>query len=232
MSQTDPALVFNKEHAAQYDTRFGRANLFRDVIHLVTDFSFVALPEDARILVVGAGTGMEILGLAARHPGWHFTAVDPAGAMLDVFREKAQTAGILSRCDIHEGYLDTYRETPLHDAAMSLLVSHFLQTDSARGAFFAQIAARLKPGGLLVNADLAANLTNPANQRVFAAWKQMMTESGASAESLENYRAGFGRDFAVQTPSAVETLMKENGFAPPSLLLQTLLIRTWLTSKA
>jgi tRNA (cmo5U34)-methyltransferase len=232
MSQLDPTVMFDKARAAQYDSQFARANAFRDVIHLVTDFAFAALPEDARILIVGAGTGSEIIALAARHPGWHFTAVDPAGAMLDVFREKAGAAGILARCSLHEGYIESLPATPLHDAATSLLVSHFLQTDASRGAFFAEIARRLKPGGLLVNADLAADMTDPATGRVYAAWVQMLAEAGMDSSGLQNYRTGFGQDFAVHPPAAVESLIAANGFERPSLLLQTLLIRAWLTAKA
>lgn len=231
MSQLDPTVMFNADHAAKYDSQFARANVFREAIHLVTDFAFAGLPEDARILVVGAGTGAEIITLGARHPGWHFTAVDPAGAMLDVFRAKAKAAGILARCAVHEGYIESLPATRLHDAATSLLVSHFLQTDTARSAFFSEIAARLKPGGLLVNADLAADLTDPASGPVFAAWDQMMTESGATSEGIGNYRAAFGRDFAVHPPTTVAALMADSGFGLPSLLLQTLLIRTWLAAK-
>ncbi len=231
MSQLDPTLMFDKARAAQYDSQFARANAFRDVIHLVTDLAFASLPNDARILVVGAGTGSEIIALAARHSSWHFTAVDPAGAMLEVFREKAIAAGILDRCTIHVGYIETLADLPLHDAATSLLVSHFLQTDASRGAFFAEIAARLKPGGLLVNADLAADMTEKISARLYATWEQMLRETGADAAGLDNYRAGFGKDFAVHTPAAVEALIENNGFERPSPVLQTLLMRTWLTAK-
>ncbi|MBU1287078.1 MAG: class I SAM-dependent methyltransferase [Alphaproteobacteria bacterium] len=231
MSQLDPTLMFDKARAAQYDSQFARANAFRDVIHLVTDLAFASLPNDARILVVGAGTGSEIIALAARHSSWHFTAVDPAGAMLEVFREKAIAAGILDRCTIHVGYIETLADLPLHDAATSLLVSHFLQTDASRGAFFAEIAARLKPGALLVNADLAADMTEKISARLYATWEQMLRETGADAAGLDNYRAGFGKDFAVHTPAAVEALIENNGFERPSPVLQTLLMRTWLTAK-
>jgi tRNA (cmo5U34)-methyltransferase len=37
------------------------------------------LPEEARLLIVGAGTGMEICEFAPRNPGWSFCGVDPSG---------------------------------------------------------------------------------------------------------------------------------------------------------
>jgi tRNA (cmo5U34)-methyltransferase len=37
-------------------------------------------PETARMLVLGAGGGAEILALAQMYPGWRFVGVDPASA--------------------------------------------------------------------------------------------------------------------------------------------------------
>ena len=48
MSQLDPILMFDKAHAEKYDTKFARAEPFRDVIHLVTDLAFASLPERDR----------------------------------------------------------------------------------------------------------------------------------------------------------------------------------------
>src|SRR4249920_3703291 len=53
-----------------------------------------ALPEQARLLLVGVGTGEEILRLAPDHPGWRITAVDSAAAMIDVARRKVEAADL------------------------------------------------------------------------------------------------------------------------------------------
>lgn len=50
-------------------------------------------PADARVLVLGAGGGLELKAFAQAHPGWTFTGVDPARAMLDL---AAQTLGPLA----------------------------------------------------------------------------------------------------------------------------------------
>src|SRR3546814_7682749 len=42
------------------------------------------VPDDAHILVLGAGGGSEMKAMAEAHPGWRFTGVDPAGPMLDL----------------------------------------------------------------------------------------------------------------------------------------------------
>src|SRR5690606_22826133 len=39
-------------------------------------------PPDGRVLVLGAGGGLELKALAEAHPGWLFDGVDPSGDML------------------------------------------------------------------------------------------------------------------------------------------------------
>lgn len=88
---------FDLEHAATYDARFAKLQAFRDARHLVAAGVLLDLPPDARILCVGDGTGAEIPALAERFPGWHFTAVEASGAMLDACRRKAEAAGSRSK---------------------------------------------------------------------------------------------------------------------------------------
>ncbi|WP_425476701.1 class I SAM-dependent methyltransferase [Xanthomonas massiliensis] len=42
------------------------------------------VPTDARILVLGAGGGLELKGLAEMQPGWRFDGVDPSAEMLQL----------------------------------------------------------------------------------------------------------------------------------------------------
>jgi len=59
-------------------------------------------PQDARVLVLGAGGGLELKALAEAHPGWTFDGVDPAAEML---KQAERTLGQLaSRARLHEGY--------------------------------------------------------------------------------------------------------------------------------
>ncbi|WP_133796382.1 class I SAM-dependent methyltransferase [Prosthecobacter fusiformis] len=193
---------------------------------------FSKLPTQARILCVGAGTGAEIIYLAQKNPGWHFTAVEPSAPMLDVFHRKAEECGITPRCEFHVGYLDSLPSADSFDAATSLLVSHFILTPADRIAFFRSISSRLRPGSLLVSADLAYDRASPAYPGLLDVWMRMMADAEVSEEKMESIRIAYSRDVALLPLEEVASIMTAGGFEKPVLFLQTGLIHAWYAAVA
>lgn len=89
--------VFDQQ-ASGYDQQWAKTAPIRDGLHFLLESIFAELPADARILCVGAGTGVEMAYLARKFPQWSFTAVEPSGAMLEVCRQRAKTEGFTARC--------------------------------------------------------------------------------------------------------------------------------------
>ncbi len=228
----DAVAHFDKDRAAVYDEQWRALAPLMEALHLITRIAFAGLPDNARILCVGAGTGTEILRLADAYPGWRFTAVEPAGAMMEVCRRRLDAAGLASRCDFHLGYLETLPSTPSFDAATCFLVSHFLTDPAERGAFFASIASRLSAGGLLVSADLAADRKDRTFDRLMALWLDAMAETRMPEENRRRYKEMFGVEVAAQTPLEVEALIAGNGFEAPVGIYQSMLICAWLCRRA
>ena len=79
-SQELEALFY--QQAAGYDQQWARQAPIRDCLHFSLESVFSELPDNAHLLCVGAGTGQELLYLAARYPQWRFTAVEPSSAMM------------------------------------------------------------------------------------------------------------------------------------------------------
>jgi tRNA (cmo5U34)-methyltransferase len=223
MSNQQPPKHFGEDHAAAYDTRFARLAPFKDALHLCMRAVLTDLPEDARILCVGAGTGAELLYLADAFPRWTFTAVEPAAPMLDRCREKAAEAGIADRCTFHEGYLDFLPPAKPFDAATSILVSQFVLVRQKRCNFFQDIAARLKPGGHLVTADLSGKTGGHA----WEAWMALMKYNDVNDEQRAHYREALEKHVAVESPAEVEAIITEGGFDTPRLICHALLMHTW-----
>lgn len=217
------------QQAAGYDQQWAGMAPIRDNLHFLVGSLFSGLPEDARILCVGVGTGVEIGYLAERFPGWRFTTVDPSGAMLEVCRERARQGGFLERCDFHEGYLETLGGARVHDAATCFLVSQFFLDPQVRSAFFGEIAARLKPGGMLVSADLAADTASPAYEVLLHAWMTLMSSAGVQPEMLERARAAYARDVAILPAARVGQIIEAAGFASSVVFFQAGLMQGWVS---
>ncbi|MDP2752034.1 MAG: methyltransferase domain-containing protein, partial [Rhodocyclaceae bacterium] len=91
------------------------------------------------------------------------------------------------RCTFHEGYLDSLPASDLFDAATCLLVSQFLKQAEERSHFFGQIAQRLHPDGVLINADLVLGMPPSVFQGLVEVWLRMQG-SGWSEEDIEKLR--------------------------------------------
>lgn len=215
------------QQAAGYDKQWAGMAAIRECLYLLLGSLLHGLPDNARILCVGVGTGTELAYLAERFPGWSFTAVDPSPAMLEVCRQRAQQGGFLARCEFHQGYLDTLAVQPGHDGATCLLVSQFLLDPLARRAFFGEIAGRMNPGGLLVNVDLACDTRAPVYPPLLASWMTLMAAARVPAQVLEQARAAYARDVAILPPAEVAGLIEAGGFEAPMQFFQAGLMHGW-----
>jgi hypothetical protein len=113
--------------------------------------------------------------------------------MLDICRQKAEASGVASRCIWHEDYLESLPATEPFDSATCFLVSHFFMQPDARRDFFGQIAARLRQGGCLVNADLASDMSSAAYQSLRHTWASMLQYAEYPAEDIDKFLASQGR---------------------------------------
>ncbi|MBE9041584.1 class I SAM-dependent methyltransferase [Oscillatoriales cyanobacterium LEGE 11467] len=229
MPDRETSVVFDKERAASYDTRAAKVAPLRDTLHLLTRLVLSELPVNARILCVGVGTGLELIYLAQEFPQWQFTAVEPASAMLDVCRQKAETLGVASRCIWHNGDLDSLPASNPFDAATCFLVSHFFLQPESRQQFFSQIASHLHPQGYLVSADLASDMATSDYQSLCEVWARMLKYAEYPDEDVEKFLASHGKEAAVLPPDEVASIISSSGFEPPVLFLQTLFIHAWYT---
>lgn len=228
----DQVTAIFQQQAASYDTQWAKTAPLRHCLHLLLDSLFAELPTDARILCVGVGTGTELAHLAAQNPGWRFTAVEPAAAMLDVCRQRAEQDGFAARCDFHEGYLESLPAAAAHDAATCFLVSQFILEPPARSAFFAEIAERLTPGGLLASSDLAADVDSAEYEVLLTAWMHMMAAAEVSPETMARMRQAYARDIGVLSPERTAAIIAAGGFTLPVPFFQAGLIHAWLSRRA
>jgi ubiquinone/menaquinone biosynthesis C-methylase UbiE len=113
----------------------------------------LASPEPGqRVLDVGCGTGNLLLALGARRPDLDLTGIDPDPLALSRATRKAGRAGTAVRWD--RGYADAlpYPDGSVDRVFSSLMLHHL--DPPAKDAMLAEVRRVLRPGGVLVLADL------------------------------------------------------------------------------
>lgn len=181
-------------------------------------------PDHARVLVVGAGGGLELAAFAGRQPGWRFDGVDPSPPMLDLAR--ARLGPLASRVNWHAGYVDDAPEGPF-DAATCLLTLHFLPSGERRRTL-EQIRRRLAPGAPLVIAQHSFANEGPAQDRWLARYAAYAIASGAQADQAVNSVAALKTRLPVLTPEQDVALLGEAGFGDIELFYCALTFRGWV----
>ncbi|WP_343519890.1 class I SAM-dependent methyltransferase [Sphingomonas sp.] len=214
----DPAAVAN--YAAN-PPRFvpGFADLHRMTGILLAE----QVPDDAHILVLGAGGGLELHALASAYPRWRFTGVDPARAMLDL---AAQALGAdAGRAELVEGYIDDAPPGPF-DGAVCLLTLHFLAAEE-RTRTVAAIRARLKPGAPFVAAHGSFPQDATSGQWLdrYAAFA---VASGVDREHASGAREAVSTAVNMLAPEADEAVLRAAGFRDVTPFYMAFTWRGWV----
>ena len=133
---------------AAYDARWAQMAARGESVHAEADLVARSVPPGAAVLDAGCGTGRVAIELAQR--GYEVVGVDLDPAMLDLAREKAPELAWL-RGDLADTVVADSASRPRRfDAVVAAgNVMIFLERGS-EAAVVANLAAHLRPGGVLV----------------------------------------------------------------------------------
>lgn len=223
--------IFNKELSRSYDERNSKLAPISDGMHFLIRLILKELPAQSRVLCVGVGTGAEVLSLSSAYPEWRFVCLDPSADMLDVCRERLKGAGVLDRCELVHGYIQDLTSTEPFDAALSVLVGHFVQRD-ARLAFYREIIHHLRTGGLFVNCEVSFDLDSPELSSMLKCWEQVQRLTGAPTESITSLPMQLRDMLVVLPPAETENLLRQSGIPLPVRFFQAFLIAGWYGRRA
>lgn len=179
-------------------------------------------PDNAQVLVLGAGGGLELKVFAEAQPGWSFVGVDPSAAMLDLAR---RTLGDLSdRAHLYEGLIDGAPQGPF-DAAACILTLHFIERQE-RSRTLREVRRRLKPGAPFV----VAHFSIPQDERDLwlSRYAAFATASGIERAQAESARTGIRERLPILSPEEDEGLLREAEFNGVSLFYAGFAFRGWV----
>lgn len=196
-----------------------------DALHRMTGILLAErAPDDAAVLVLGAGGGLELKALAEAHPRWSFVGVDPSGEMLGLAERSLGPLG--TRVRLVQGYIDDAPEGPF-DAATCLLTLHFLDAGERRRTE-GEIRRRLKPGAPFVAAHSSFPQGPGERPLWLSRYEAYAIASGAEPEQAGKARVAVDANVELFTPEQDEAILHEAGFKDASLFFAAFTWRGWV----
>lgn len=227
----DPEDYFDRDVAARYDQGIRLSCPGYDALHRMLAPLLQLLPAEARFLCAGAGTGAEIIVLAARFRLWRFVGVDVSADMLDQCRRATTSAGIADRVTLHGGRMEEYHGSAPFDAASSFFVSHFIKGPQAKLAYFRSIAANLRPGASFILADLFGDRASPEFVQLMQAWLLYYVSHGANSEKLTADLQHIFNNIDFTPEADLQALLIEAGFCDITRFFQSYLFGGWIARR-
>jgi tRNA (cmo5U34)-methyltransferase len=234
MSANEAATKFDPARAGEYDQQSRIALAGYDACHELAACmlaSVLSAKPGASVLVVGAGTGQEMLSIGRLEKTWNFTAVDPSPSMVELGRARVQAAGLAERTEFVQGTVADLSSDTRFDAATLIGVFHHLPGDAAKHEILRDIALRLKPGAPLI---LAGNRQRYVEHPLLLnAWRQRWRLHGATPAEID---AKIGKILQGADPPAsdpvIADFLRQAGFGAPTLFFSSLFWGAWISFRA
>ncbi|TIX92761.1 class I SAM-dependent methyltransferase [Rhizobium sp. P44RR-XXIV] len=181
-------------------------------------------PENGRVLVLGAGGGLELKAFADMQRGWSFDGVDPSADMLQLARQVAGDHA--ERIRLHNGNIDAAPEGPF-DAATCLLTFHHVPMPQ-RLETLKEVRRRLKAGAPFVLAHVSFPQTEPDRSMWIDRHVAYGAPDGADIGRLENARNAMRERLHILSPEEEEAMLREAGFSDVTLFYAAFSFKGWV----
>lgn len=231
-TEFDAVQHFGDKHANIYDEKIRKAILGYDEMHALSYYLLKAnLPQDAKILVAGMGTGHESVTYAQNQKEWRIVGVDPALEMVKSAKNKIAGLGLAERVKVVEGRVENLEENHF-DAATSILVMQFLKDNGDKEAFLRNIAAKLKTGASLILIDLVGEKGSTPFNQLLSAWKSHQYSTRNDNAQIDKDFAHVNADLQFITEERIVDLLQLTGFTNICKFYQSYLFCGYIAEKA
>ena len=151
-----------------------------------------------RVLDLGCGPGLMASQILSAYPNATLTAFDLTEEMLDACRLRlGRNQGVTYQ-------LGDFRNDAFgsdYDLIVASLSLHHLKL-SERPGFFKRVRNSLKPGGVLISAEVIVDEDAEVRQQQCALWQRFMSENGEDAAYW------YGRHLEKDNPSTISALIE------------------------
>ena len=200
---------------------------YRTLFPMFTAIIDPDLPPGGRVLVVGAGTGIELVTLGRARPDLHLHGVDPSAQMLEIAERRLAEAGAGDGVSLQLGYASDVPARPRFDAATLINVLHFVPDDGSKAALLRDIAGRLRPGAVFVLFDLHGDPGSEEHERYMPAWRRYWRIRGMTPDETAEFGERIERGIRFAPAERVLELARYAGFTDPQRFFKGMLYGGW-----
>jgi tRNA (cmo5U34)-methyltransferase len=223
------AFDFDGDYGRDYDALVKRVIPAYEQIFLATVSLFEReLGHDARVLVVGSGTGAEVIAFGTANPSWSITAVDPSAEMVRTATARVAALDEATQISIRQGYVHDLPRSPPFDAATVMNVLHFLEDDGSKAALLESVSARVRPGGLVAMVDLHGDPESAEFELLMDGWVKFMEHMGLRGQAREEFLERLDRGMVYVSAAREEELWRSAGFELDVQFYRAFLYGGWL----
>jgi len=210
---------FDSNNAAKYDNLAREAVFGYDQLFTMSTAIISCEQNDSKnILVVGCGTGMELITFGNLMPNWQMTGVDPSEEMIKISKAKIDEQRLSNRVSLHRGFVENLPEEEKYDAATLIFVMRFILDEKKKLLLLQNISNRLRSGAKLIIIDQYVDPDQDNFLYMANAWKNFMKLSGAPTE-LVNKISGQANEQSFFTESGLQQLLLRTGFGEKTLFI-------------
>lgn len=223
--------AFDAKRAQGYDDRIDAMIPGYTPMQQLTEVYLGAeMPNEARLLIVGAGTGTEVIECGSRHAGWTITAVEPSPEMSAQGQAKVKAAGLDARVEWQTAALDQIEEGDLYDGATLLLVLHFLD-EEAKLNLLCEISDRLKPGAPFALSTFVGDPANTRTKKIYDLAKAFALAKGLPAAEVAEKFDLTRKDIFLEPEEKIKMHLRDAGFIDVQRIGQGLAMHLWVARK-
>ena len=189
------------------------------------------LLDEANLLIVGAGTGMELIKFSKSNLKWQVSGVNPSENMLAIAKNKIQQYGLSEQVKLFQGYTNDLPETSIYDAVTSILVMHFIPDDGGKLAFLKSISSRMKSSSIFILVDVFGEKGTDDFREMISLVKSFWEETGITeakkSEILETMENGV---YPISETRVLQ-LLEQAGFSKVMRFYTGLWVGGWMAVK-
>ncbi|HEX8111626.1 MAG TPA: methyltransferase domain-containing protein [Kofleriaceae bacterium] len=196
--------------ASDYDAQIRRYTPRYDEM-IDTVVAIIGALDAPYIIDLGAGTGALGGAILDRVPRARVRFLDIDPAMLEVAGARVAAHG--ARAELCRGSFDD--ALPACDAVVASLALHHVPERDRKRALYARVHEALRPGGVLLVADITVHETGIAHDHVYRDWIASMASHGIAEPEARALLAQWAGEDRYYPLAAELAMLGAAGFAQP-----------------